>query len=134
MEIARKKAAAIAAAKAAEEDRKKAAELAARKAELEKIRKAKLAEIEKEKEKQRLKEKLEQERLHRKKVIQAIHVDGILFSPKGDSAAIIQGKPYNIGNTVVKNGVSAIVFAIEQNAVVFKDAESGDKYRVPLSR
>ena len=134
MEIARQKAAALAAAKKAEEDRKKAAEDAARKAELEEIRKAQLAEIEKARAEQQLKEKREKEKLRRKKIIQSIHVDGILFNPKGESAAIIQGKPYNIGNTVVKDGVSAILSDIEQNAVVFKDAESGDTYRVPLSR
>ncbi len=135
MEIAKKKAAAAVAAKAAEDARKKAAAAAAAKAAEEAAEKARQEAIEKAQVEQKEREKREKERAHRKKVIQSIRVEGIGSGVRPrESFAIIQGKPYNISNTVVKNGVKAVIVAIEQNAVIFKDPVSGDKYRVPLSR
>lgn len=78
--------------------------------------------------------KLKEERERRKSIVLSIRVAGIIHSPRGESSAIIEGQSLGPGDRVVKNGIEVIIDSIEANGVNFRDPETGEIYRVPLSR
>jgi len=134
LEIAQKKAKIKAEQLAKKEAERKAKEDAEKQALLEAERAIREEAERIKKEESERKEKEEKERQRRKMAILSLNIDGILFSPKGDSTAIIEGKPYKSGDSVpIKDG-EALIKNIEQNAILFEDKKSFDTYRVQLSR
>lgn len=77
---------------------------------------------------------LAKEHLRRRKVILSVRISGIVLGSQAESIAIIDGKPYRVGEQIVTRGVEFTLQAIESNGVIFRDPESGDTYNVPISR